>query len=166
MAVAKAVFKAGLKVAVVEGVDGELIGKKVEEGFVGDSFKRFRGSSDQGLDDGLAELFNGRRNGFGFLASGLRGRWAGLRGLLRRRRGCFCGGLARFFWGRVLFVWSAGGDWVGLRGLSGFFLFQFFDLVAEFGDFFFKFQVFCLFRWLERRFGEFIRNKCRRNGKA
>ena len=106
MAVAKAVFKAGLKVAVVEGVDGELIGKKVEEGFVGDSFKRFRGSSDQGLDDGLAELFNGRRNGFGFLAGGLRGRRAGLRGLLWRRLGCFCGGLARFFCGRVPFGWS------------------------------------------------------------
>lgn len=30
MAVAEAVFEAGLEVAVVEGVDGELVGEEVE----------------------------------------------------------------------------------------------------------------------------------------
>ena len=57
-------FEAGLEVAVVEGVDGELIGEKIEKRFVGDGFKGFCGSCDQGLDDGLAELFDRRGSGF------------------------------------------------------------------------------------------------------
>ena len=39
-------FEAGLEVAVVEGVDGELVGEKVEKGFVGDGFEGFCGACD------------------------------------------------------------------------------------------------------------------------
>lgn len=46
VAVAEAVFEAGLEVAVVEGVDGELVGEEIEEGFVGDGFEGFGGSCD------------------------------------------------------------------------------------------------------------------------
>ena len=82
-----------MKVAVMEGVDGELVGEKVEEGFVGDGFKGFCGSCDQALDDGLTKLFDGRGIGFS------RGGRVGLRGVPLRGRSCFCGGWARFFRG-------------------------------------------------------------------
>lgn len=72
---------------------------------MGDGFKGFCGACDQGLDDGLAELFDGRGSGF----SGGWGRRAG--GLLLRGRGCFCGCLAGFFWGGGFFCWvGTGGD--------------------------------------------------------
>lgn len=39
-------FEGGLEVAVEEGVDGELVGEEVEEGFVGDGFEGFCGACD------------------------------------------------------------------------------------------------------------------------
>lgn len=98
MVVAEAVFEAGLEVAVVEGVDSELVGEEVEEGFVSDGFEGFCGSCNQGLGDGLAELFDGGRGGFSIC------RRVGWRRLLLRVWSCLVGGLAGFFWGSFCWV--------------------------------------------------------------